>query len=255
MSASQLLLCLIVCSLILAPTGKSLGQEQQSVRRAPLPRRPLPRDAASIRSNNIVEDDELPSITYGSSRSSSTWVETDGVRVAVDDGIEYNDCKYYISLTFDLIAVDSENKSLWSRNIGAFWNHLAIEEITLKQGEENTERFVVAIRNKRNSEMESFVEYFELESGEPIEVEGQNRKPTGEKLTVKTWSGRDYGSDEAKFMVFDSEEAWADFRLEHLGESENIPPADAFDSQSHILVFIAHEKNLQLSRCFGFQRV
>src|SRR5262245_32305020 len=71
-----------------------------------------------------------PSITYGPSRSSKTWVDTPMGKVAVDEGIEWNGVKVYMSLTWTLVAVDAQSgKTLWSQNVSAFWNGLAIKEV------------------------------------------------------------------------------------------------------------------------------
>ncbi|HZN63653.1 MAG TPA: hypothetical protein VFC90_14720, partial [Planctomycetota bacterium] len=55
------------------------------------------------------EAESPPSITYGSMRESKAWIKTPaGTSVAVDDGITWKGVTVYLSLTQDLVAVDSK---------------------------------------------------------------------------------------------------------------------------------------------------
>ncbi len=191
---------------------------------------------------NMLEDD-LPSITYGSSRTSSKWIKGGFLgKVAVDEGIEYEGRTYYLSLMSDLIATtdeDGEEKTIWANNVGGFWNTLAIEKLELEQDGEKTEILVVAIRGKSGDQ--EFVEYYDRETGEKIDTAQQNDLPDGEALEVdKVWSGNFIDNEDKLFRVFETEEEWSEFHADNFGTDRPEPPREsAFNPATEILVLIA----------------
>ena len=81
------------------------------------------------------ENRDPPSIEYGGNRESSTWVETPIGKVAVDKGVEWQGIKVYLSLTFDLVAVDVKTgKTLWSQMVGAFWTRVGFKLVEVGPG-------------------------------------------------------------------------------------------------------------------------
>jgi beta-lactamase regulating signal transducer with metallopeptidase domain len=73
----------------------------------------------------------LDSHVYDSSRRESTgWVEVNGVSLPVDDGVEHDGIKVYVTLMFDVVAVDSATgKSLWHldwNKTDPFWQAVSI---------------------------------------------------------------------------------------------------------------------------------
>jgi hypothetical protein len=50
--------------------------------------------------------------------------------VAVDQGVEWKGVRVYLSLTFELLAVDAASgKTLWAESVGAFWTRVGFKEL------------------------------------------------------------------------------------------------------------------------------
>ena len=199
---------------------------------------PLPKKQQLIQESNNKNEIEMPSRTYGNTLVGSEWVETKngGGRVAIGEGIEFEDINYYLSLTWTLVALNKDRQTIWSQPVSAFWNHIEIVEIKLDDG---SSRNVLALRNKRKEEMADFVEYYDLNSGEKITLAKQVAKPEGKHLKIdKVWYGGDAHNAERIFAVIESEEEWAELRPDVF--PENVGPLDdAFDSDSELLVVLA----------------
>ena len=76
------------------------------------------------------ESKQPPVVTYGTSRESKEWIEIGGSSVAIDHGAEWHGVLVYLSLTFDLVAVDPKTKkAIWHADVGAFWNGFTFKEV------------------------------------------------------------------------------------------------------------------------------
>ncbi len=127
----------------------------------------------------VLQDPKPPSLRYGNPRESKEWIELpSGVSVAVDEGIEWKGAKAYLSLTGDLVVVDSATgKTRWAQQVGAYWNRLTFEEV----GEPKA--WAVALRPDNGER----VQHHDLKTGAIV---GELPKPPpGKPLAPKTWSG------------------------------------------------------------------
>jgi hypothetical protein len=81
---------------------------------------------------------EPPTLQYRGNRASRAWVSMPGgTQVAVDEGVEWEGVTVYLSLTWDLVAVESDSgTTLWGHSVGAFWNRIAIVRAENASGEE-----------------------------------------------------------------------------------------------------------------------
>ncbi len=215
------------------------------------------------------EDAKPPSITYGSSRSSNTWVETPRGLVAVDEGIEWQGIKVYLSLTWTLVAVDAKtNKTLWAQPVSAFWNTLAIKEIEPEPGKKV---WAVELRpTTREPRAQKLAAYHDLRTGKDIKLAAVE-KPSGEALKLPTEYSGDRSNVARGFaLVVTTAENWTrvrdrlfagldkvdapaakdlDFRKEvvlviSMGDSFNcrgITCAEAYEDEKRILVRLHHQ--------------
>jgi len=143
------------------------------------------------------QDAGPPSITYGGSRSSSTWiVKPDGARVAVGKGVEWQGVKVYLSLLWDLVGVDAKTgKTLYAVNVGAFWNALGFKEI---KGADGKTVWAVELRpGPRARRGQTRRQYHDLGTGKKLTPPGQVKAPSGKPFTARAvWRGKH--SDVAK---------------------------------------------------------
>jgi hypothetical protein len=159
-----------------------------------------------------ADEKKPPSINYPASRSSSTWVETPTGQVAVDEGIEWQGIKLYLSLTWDLVAVDVKtNKTLWSQNVSAFWNSMAIKEVEPEPGKKV---WAVELRPRnRDRGATSTLAYHELQTGKEIKLPGQIEKPSGKALALrKVYSGDQSNLGRGFWLIVSKPENWTKVR-------------------------------------------
>ena len=135
------------------------------------------------------ENREPPSIEYGGSRESSTWVETPVGRVAVDKGVEWQGVKVYLSLTFDLVAVDVKTgKVLWSQMVGAFWSRVGFKLVEVSPGKK-TWAVELEAAPRENREVDT-VQYHDLQTGKKLDIPGLVPRPSGRPFKPRAeWSG------------------------------------------------------------------
>ena len=62
-----------------------------------------------------LAQESRPSISYGSTRESKSWIETPKGNVAVDEGVAFQGVKVYLSLMWDLIATDEKTARIISQ--------------------------------------------------------------------------------------------------------------------------------------------
>lgn len=126
----------------------------------------------------------LATHTYNFARQeSSIWVEVNGVGIPVDEGVEHDGVKVYVTLMFDVVAVDkATNSVLWHRPWGKsmpIWETVSILELERSIGK----ILVVELsRNSENNEVDPL--YLDLRTGD--EVEGQIRQADGTDINTPT---------------------------------------------------------------------
>jgi antitoxin component YwqK of YwqJK toxin-antitoxin module len=127
-------------------------------------------------------EDPPPSITYPNTRVSRQWIDVNGVNLPVDDGIEWQGVKVYLSDS-TLIGVDTKGASggktaLWSAETSAFWNTLKIVEV---EAQKDKKVWAVEMRARTEDDpLQKAVEYRELKTGKKIELPAS--RPTGVSL-------------------------------------------------------------------------
>ncbi len=130
-----------------------------------------------------------PSIAYGGTRSSSTWIETPGgTRVAVGKGVSFRGVKVYLSLMWDLVGVDeASGKTLYAANIGAFWNAFGFKEISVA----GRKVWAVELRPGARARVgKDKRQYHDLRTGKQLEPDGQTKPDLGAALKpVAVWHG------------------------------------------------------------------
>ncbi len=197
----------------------------------------------------LAEDEsgpkEPPSIDYGSSRSSSAWIDMpNGVRVAVDEGVEWQGVKVYISLTHHLVAVDAKSgKTLWGRNASAFWNRIGFKELD-RNGEKT---WALELRPGKNARLgKDLVQYHDLRTGKLLDVPGSVKKPSGAPFEPRTYSG---GQSEIgrKFRVFATSQASFDALTERM--FAKTPKFDPIDFTKHVALVVSAGDSVN---CSGF---
>lgn len=193
-------------------------------------------------------EDGRPKIRYGSSRSSSRWVSTkNGARVAVDEGIEWKERKYYIALTYRLVAVPSgEETADWSRSVSAFWDQLSIGDFQRDGGNK------VEALTLRSSRKPDFVEYRSLVTGERIG--GSQSSPPGEQIKLAgSWKGNRAHRDEPTYELVRSVEAWHQLHDSMFKGLPGSPPRDLSpDFSEFVIVVLCRGKS---SNCNGYTAV
>jgi hypothetical protein len=135
------------------------------------------------------ENREPPSIEYGGSRESSTWVETPIGKVAVDKGVEWQGIKVYLSLTFDLVAVDAKTgKTLWSEMVGMFWTRVGFKLVEVSPGKKT---WAVELKPaRRDNHKIDAVQYHDLRTGKKLDIPGLVPKASGRPFKPRAeWSG------------------------------------------------------------------
>lgn len=128
-----------------------------------------------------------PVVTYSGSRTSAGWVELPGgAQVAVDKALEWRGTKVYLSLTWNLVAVDAASgKTIWSADVGAFWNELSVKEL---EGEPGQKAWAVELRpGPGASQGQDQRQYYDLKTGKKMDAKRDG--PSGTKLEFKSWSG------------------------------------------------------------------
>ncbi len=154
------------------------------------------------------ENREPPSIEYGGSRESSTWVETRIGKVAVDKGVEWQGIKVYLSLTFDLVAVDVKTgKTLWSQMVGAFWTRVGFKLVEVGPGKK-TWAVELKATPRDNLEVDT-VQYHDLRTGKKLDIPGLVRKPSGRPFKPRAeWSGATCGVGKPFQALISTAEVW-----------------------------------------------
>lgn len=189
------------------------------------------------RNETLLSPEKRPIIRYGRQRTSKGWLEVDRGRVAVDDFIEWRGQRYYLTLTYDLVATvapaqeeeaakpqdgksqETSERTVWKRNIGAFWNQLGIEVFADTSGNEAE---VLALRSTAHPD---YVEYAALDTGKRVGGADPGGTPPGDPLALAgSWKGAEARSDAKRMEIVRTATAWSSLRSELFGDLESAPP-------------------------------
>ncbi len=150
-----------------------------------------------------------PLVEYSTgSRSSKDWVALpNGTRVAVDKGGAWNGVKVYLSMTWNLVAVDeTTKKTLWARSVGAYWNAFTFKEVTPEDG---TKRWAVELRPGGRRPDAGRRQYHDLRTGKKFEIPGLVQTPSGTAFDVRvTWRGDKSDIAKAYRVMITDEASW-----------------------------------------------
>jgi hypothetical protein len=185
------------------------------------------------------EEPKPPSISYGDSRTSSKWIDVGGVSVAVDQGVEWKNVKVYLSLTWELVAVDAEkDELLWSRSVSAFWNGIGFKEVDTTDGKKS---WAVELRpHPRQRDGKDLTAWFDLKTGEPIEQPAVDEK-LGEKLEeAEGWAGGWSNIPRPFRIVVSTPGNWNALRKRMFDEQtrEPLPGVTDVDFENQVLLII-----------------
>jgi hypothetical protein len=181
--------------------------------------------------------DAPPSLTYGSSRSSESWVDTAKGRVAVDRGVAWKGVKVWLSLTWDLVATDeATGKTLWAESVGAFWNEIGFREVETRPG---VTAWAVELRpGPRARAGADRRQYHDLRSG--ARIEQPEPPPSGKKLDLKGGRSGDASAiAEPLRRVVATAAAWADLRASMFHGLKPAPDFDPVEFGTHVVLVIS----------------
>jgi len=188
-----------------------------------------------------ADEKKPPSITYSGQRSSKTWVETPTGSVAVDDGIEWEGIKVYLSLTWNLVAVDAKTqKTLWSQHVSAFWNGMAIREVEVEPGKKT---WAVELRpGPRERQAQGLTALHDLKTGKEIKLPGQAKGLGTVVKPRKEWSGATSNLPRAFNLLVTTADNWTKTRermFTGLDKAE-APLAKDIDFEKEVVLVVSH---------------
>jgi hypothetical protein len=177
-----------------------------------------------------------PVVTYGPSRQSAKWIDTGSGKVAVDQGATWQGVTVYLSLTWDLVAVDAATgKKLWSRDVGAFWNELTFREVEV----EGKKSWAVELRPGAGQRAPERRQYHDLATGEQVLRESD--EPAGKVVAIESqWAGAHSNLDKPLRRTVGSEAAFRDEVLTPMfAQMESPPKFGAIDFAKSIVLVIS----------------
>ena len=173
--------------------------------------------------SGVAQKDGPPSIAYGGSRASSTWItKPDGSRVAVGKGVEWQGVTVYLSLLWDLVGVDTKSgKTLYAVNVGAFWNALGFKEV---QAADGSKAWAVELRPGPGARQgQDRRQYHDLGTGKKLTPPGLVKAPPGKRFTPrKVWSGGHSRIEKSFHVVITTAENWSAVRKRMFGASPKV---------------------------------
>lgn len=192
---------------------------------------------AALFVGEAVAQEAPPVITYGDARESRDWIDTGRSSVAVDKGVEWQGVKIYLSLTWDLVAVDAASgKTLWAVDVGAFWNVVTFKETPAVDGRKS---WAVELRpGPRVVEGKDRRQYHDLKTGKRVMQD--DAKPKGTPLTpLTTWSGRRTKVSKALRTVIDNAADFRQFVVEPYFEGlKGAPEFGTIDFTKHVALVV-----------------
>jgi hypothetical protein len=169
-------------------------------------------DASPTAAEDEPQSGAPPSITYGGSRSSSTWVTLpSGLRVAVGEGVAWKGVRVHLSLTWQLVGVDvATGKALFGADVSAFWNGIGFKEVTPKGGKKT---WAIELRPGPRMRGRALREYRDLRTGRKLDVPGPDVAPSGAPLPVRaSWNGEKSDVAEPFAAIVTTPKNWMDLR-------------------------------------------
>jgi hypothetical protein len=188
--------------------------------------------------STLASQDSRPSISYGGSRTSSRWIETSKGSVAVDEGVAWKGVKVYLSLTWDLVAVDeATGKTLWLEPVGAFWNEIGFAEIETAPGRK---AWTVELRpGRRSGEGAALRQHHDLLTGK--RVAAPEAVPSGKALdTSSNRHGRWSAIATPVRKIVGSADEWKTFVLDTMFASLEPPRLPPVDFEKSVVLIISH---------------
>jgi hypothetical protein len=203
--------------------------------------------ALLVVASECVAQESRPSISYGSTRESKSWIETPHGNVAVDEGVAFQGVKVYLSLTWDLVATDEKTgKVLWSANVGAFWNEIGFAEVETSPG---VKTWAVELRpGPRSRQGSELQQHHDLKTGKVIAKPAET--PSGTQLDLsRQWTGRWCASEKAIRRIVAGDVDWKASVLDVLfPDGKNAPDFGPIDFEKNIVLVIAMG---EISNCSG----
>lgn len=185
----------------------------------------------------LVAGGDPPAIEYGPGRTSTAWVETtQGSSVAVDHGVEWQGLRVYLSLTWDLLAVDvATGKCVWDCDVGAFWNRVGFEQVADGGGQ----RWAVVLRPARGAQIGADLKQLhDLRTGRLLEQ--TPALPGGAPFAPRAAHGDQSLLPQPFHGLFTTQDVWA--RARHaIGGTGWEPLGDVDFTRSAVLVVHAGE--------------
>jgi hypothetical protein len=179
-----------------------------------------------------------PVVTYGSSRESSQWLDIGGGnQVAIDRGASFRGTTAYLSLLWDLIAVDdATGKVRWSRSVGAFWNELTFAEIP---GPDGQRTWVIELRpGPGETRAPEQRQYHDLATGQPLDL--PTASPGPDVPIPRQWHGGQSLQSQPLQLVVGDEETWQTRVVAMMfGGSKAAPDFGPIDWSTHLALVIA----------------
>lgn len=179
---------------------------------------------------------EPPVVTYSSPRTSADWIEVGGAKVAVDKGAEWRGVKVYLSLMWDLIAIDvATQKVLWNADVGAFWNEFTFREI--ESPKTRTKVWAVELRpgpNAKSGKEERA--HYELTTGSMILQ--KDKTPRGEEVKpLTTWHGDQATDGKKLFTIITTPKDWKEVVIDRFfNDPATAPEFKGLDFEKFIAV-------------------
>jgi len=184
-----------------------------------------------------------PSLAYGDTRTSTQWVTTPaGTQVAVDEGVAWRGIKIYLSLTWDLVAVDcASGRTLWAVPVSAFWNEVGFRELEASAG---TRVWTVELRpGARATQGHDQRQYHDLMSGQVLAAPTGPGLPAGTAFQPRAqWQGSRSNIGQPFTVLVTCEANWQRVRelmFEGL-DLTDMPSFDAVDFSREVILVTAN---------------
>lgn len=185
-----------------------------------------------------VDGGPPPVVAYGASRESSKWLDTGGGNlVAVDRGASWRGTTVYLSLLWDLIAVDEATGRIrWSRSVGAFWNEFTFAEV---DGPDGRRVWAVELRpGAGERQAPDQRQFHDLATGAPLTPP---IAPPGPELAIPAqWHGSQSLLSQPLQLVVDNEDVWQTRVVAMMfGGPDRAPKSGPIDWNRHVVLVVA----------------
>jgi hypothetical protein len=194
---------------------------------------------------SLVAQESRPSVSYGPSRTSTGFIDTPIGRVAVDQGVSWQGVKVYLSLTWELVAVDeTTGKASWNQSVGAFWNEIGFVELETSP---RVKAWFVELRpGPRIREGGDRRQYHDLRTGKRFDL--PEPLPAGRQIAL---DGLGHGDrcalDAPAQRLVGSDADWKAFVLEKMFAGHAAPKMPIVDFVKHRVVVLALGRSVNCS--------